>query len=250
MPTIPAGQTDLCRRFARMLCTGVLACGAIGEAIAQNILVVSLVPRQIHPLDRGDSVTIDLFASFDRISGASAIAAFRFDMVGSTISGATPIGPLTGNVNREVFRNAPSDGTDVGAILRGFGGTQLPASLGGGNPTEYLGSVTYLFDGLDLATSQLGAPADAYVEFTLSNFKPPAGVLNAYISASGTLSRVGNGLITGEHFVEIVPAQVAIVPIPAPATVVLGGVVLAWARRRSRRMTPARTDAPGALSSG
>lgn len=214
-------------------CAMVISSFDTGAALAQGTLVVSLVPRHTQPLDRGDSITIDLVANYDQITSAFALAAFRFDVVAATPSGAIPLGPLDGNVNRQIFRNGPSDGTDLGATLAGFGGAQLPAIFGGGNPSTLMGSFTYTFDGLDRSTGQPGSVPDTEITFTLSNFKPPLGALSVYISPTGTLSRVGNGLINGEHFVQIVPARIPIVPIPAPSTLVCAAVLLAPNRRRA-----------------
>ena len=196
----------------------VLAAGAASLASAAGSITVSMIP-QAASIGPGGSVGVDIFVNYSGVTNALAVAGFKFDVLGNAN------GSLAGSTNG-VFANGLLNGTPSGANLIDIAGGQLPPSLGGGNPTGYLGTVTYT----DAGT----AVANYSVALALADYVATTGALNVYIGASGTQSRSSLTSSTGNfHLVnfDVRPFDV-IIPTPASMALLgLGGLVAGRRRR-------------------
>lgn len=196
--------------------TAVLATFA-SQALAAGTLVLHLIPRA-DSIPRGGTMLIDVVADYSGVTSGQAIAGWKFDIVGS------PNGTLTGDVNDAVFTHGVNNGVPSSEKLQDFAGGQLPLSLGGGNPTGVLGTLSF---------TDSGTSIDGYVvQLSIEDYWAPTGALNVYINASGSQSRTGpcgTGSCTG-HLVNLASVPFTVLPTPS-ATVVLG---LLGVRRRVR----------------
>jgi len=196
----------------------VLAAGTASFASAAGTLVVTLVP-QAASIGPGGSMVVDIFADYSGITGGLSMAGFRFDVLGNAN------GTLAGNVN-PVFSSGLLNGTPSGADLLNYSGGQLPPGLGGGNPTGYLGSVTFT----DAGT----AVANYSVALTITDYVATTGSLNVYISSSGSQSRSSLTSSTGtSHLVRFEGGTFDVI-IPTPASMALLGLGGLVAGRRRR----------------
>lgn len=202
-----------------------------GSAIAAHgvgEVNVRLIPQSVNIVPIGGTVRIDMFADYSGVTGGLSIAGFKFDIVGTNLFGAAPLGTLAGEPY-EAFPSGRNPGTQIDELtLQSFAAGQLPPGFGGSYTGDYLGWFDYTYLG--------PAPGDFnfdVVTFTLANYYTyEGGALNVFIGSTGTQSRSGIG-IAGGHEVHVTPATITVGFLPAPGTLAVGIVGLAaFSRRR------------------
>ncbi|MEA5556261.1 MYXO-CTERM sorting domain-containing protein [Nodularia spumigena] len=194
--------------------------GLAGFASAAGTVVVNMVP-QAASINIGESVTFDVFVDYSGVTGGLAIAGWKFDVTHSSN------GSATGLVNNAVFNQGVVNGADNSAgSLIGFAGGQLPPAFGGGNPTQFIGSITY--------TDGASAAANYAVSLDLTNFVGPTGALNIFNTATGGQSRSSLTSTTGNFHAVVVNSGSVDVIIPSPASLALLGLGGLVAGRRRR----------------
>lgn len=197
-----------------------LAAACASTAMGAGTLVLRLVPRN-STLFMGHTMEIDVFVDYSGVIGGLSMAGFKFDVVGDSN------GLLAGDVNDAVFSNGDLNGTPSGPNLLDFAGGQLPLNLGGGNTTNYLGTLSYT----DVAVW------DTFPSYIVTlgvvDYVAPTGALNVYTSASGAQSRSSISGITGMNHIVIIESTPFEVVVPAPAACApFGLAILAFRRRR------------------
>ena len=193
--------------------------GLAGAASAAGTLVISLVPQSAS-IGAGGTMVVDIFADFSGVTSGQSIAGWKFDVMGNANGG------LTGAVNNAVFSNGVANGTVSGANLLDFAGGQLPLNLGGGNTSNFLGSVSYTDDGT--------AAGNYSVALSIADYVATTGALNVYISGSGTQSRSSLTSNTGNNHLVSFDVRPFDVIIPTPASMALLGLGGLVAGRRRR----------------
>jgi hypothetical protein len=188
-------------------------------ALAAGTLVLHLIPRS-DSIPRGGTMVIDVVANYSGVTSGLSIAGWKFDIIGS------PNGTLTGDVNDAVFTHGVNNGVPSSEKLQDFAGGQLPLSLGGGNPTGVLGTLSF---------TDSGTSIDGYVvQLSIEDYWEPTGALNVYINASGSQSRTGAcGVVPcSGHLVNLAAIPFTVVPAPACFAQILASACLLAARRR------------------
>ncbi len=202
-----------------------------GSAIAAHgagEVNVRLIPQSANIVPIGGTIRIDIFADYSGVIGGLSIAGFKFDIVGTNLFGAAPLGTLTGEPYG-AFPTGRNPGTQIDELtLKSFAAGQLPPAFGGSYTGDYLGWFDYTYLG--------PAPGDFNydsVTFSLATYNSfDGGALNVYISSSGAQSSSGP-TFAGGHEVNITPATIYVGLFPAPGTLALGFVGLAaFGRRR------------------
>jgi uncharacterized protein (TIGR03382 family) len=194
--------------------------GLAGFASAAGTVVVNMVP-QAASINAGESVTFDVFVDYSGVTGGLAIAGWKFDVNHSAN------GSASGAVNNAVFNQGVVNGLDNGAgALIGFAGGQLPPAFGGGNVTQFIGSITYTDGGT--------AGANYAVSLDISNYVGPTGALNIFNTATGGQSRSSLTSDTGNFHLVVVNSGSVDVIIPSPASMALLGLGGLVAGRRRR----------------
>jgi hypothetical protein len=196
------------------------AAGIASSASAAGTVVVNLVPQSTF-IHQGESVTYDIFVDYTGVTDGLAVAYWKFDITHN------PNGTATGAVNSAVFLYGVQNGADNGAgSLIGFAGGQLPSYYGGGDPTQFIGSINYTEGG--------SATASYLVSLNLMNYVQPEGELNVFVNSLGGVSRASLTDDTERFHLVVVNSGVVNVIIPSPASVAflgLGGLVAGRRRR-------------------
>jgi hypothetical protein len=201
----------------RLSVAAAILSAAAPSALAAGFLHVYLTPRAA-TLEPGGTMLIDITADYSDVPSGLSIAGWKFDVLGNAN------GTLTGDVNDAVFSNGVNNGVSTGPNLLDYAGGQLPLNLGGGNPTTFLGTISY-------TASPLATDYD--VTLSITDYFSPSGALNVYINASGAQSRsVPSPPPIGGGGHEVIQISTPFTVVPAPAAAAPLALMLLAARRR------------------